>query len=283
MPDHPLQPSSLLPIEDLGVRESVIILSDLHLGRGDANTGFGGGAKEVARALQALAQEAELVIVNGDLYDLDRGSFPTAQRREYQFLQPRWRPVEKALKQAGARVTSGNHDHALRGQDLGGGAVAGAFRLRVGGLRLHIEHGERFNAWIKQHRALTSFVTWMSGVASRSVWGRPLYRLLRGVEACTTDDQEDGVVRRAETWLRDEPNIDLMVIGHTHQYLHQKVGEALLLNPGDSMAFPLVFLKIDGVSRSVQNGSVDAEGRVVINQSLALFRGMGNASPPWRP
>lgn len=264
-----------MPAEVLAPVMRLAVLSDVHLGRGDAETGYAGAPEVLCAALEAIAKHADLVIINGDLYDLDRGLFPVAQGLEYKALQPRWTAVETTIAALGIRLTTGNHDHALRGRIVAGARVQESYRVQVGPLAVHVEHGERFNAWVKQSRWVTSAVTWLSGRVSQGVF-RPVYRVLRAMEARTTDDREGGVTSRARDWLQSTCLSDVLIIGHTHQRHAEACAGKWLLNPGDSMCTPFKFLWIDGHLGEVHFGDADSEGGLNVTQRLALFPVIGN-------
>lgn len=272
-------PSQTEPLTALKPVQRLIVIGDLHLGRGDPETGFSGTPADLTRALDRLETEADLVILNGDIYDLDRGRFPTAQGWEYRALRPRWTAVEAIISRAHMRATAGNHDAALYGKTLGGAKVTAGYRVQVGDLHVQIEHGHRFDAWLKQRRRFTSSVTWLSGLVSQGPL-RPIYNLLRTLESATTDDDDGGPAERAALWLhghRGDP-LDLLIIGHTHRHLAERVGLRWLLNPGASTCLPLRALRIDGKTKTAEFGEVDAERGFILNQRLALSDTIGNAS-----
>lgn len=271
-------PSETEPLTVLQPVQRLIVIGDLHLGRGDPETGFADSPADLTRTLDRLETEADLVILNGDIYDLDRGRFPTAQGWEYRALRPRWAAVEALLARAHMRATAGNHDAALYGRMLGGGKVTAGYRLQVGALDVQVEHGHRFDAWLKQRRRFTSSVTWLSGLVSQGPL-RPIYKLLRTLESATTDDDLGGPAERAARWLQEERGpVDLLIIGHTHRRLAERVGARWLLNPGASTRLPLRALRIDGSAETAEFGEVDAERGFIVNQRLALSDTIGNAN-----
>lgn len=253
------------------------VLSDIHLGRGDGRTGYSGDADALCDALKRIAEQADTVIINGDLYDLDRGTLPTAQALEYRRLRPKWAAVEACMKRHGIRMTAGNHDRALLDMKVGGGTVRQQYTIRVGDVNVRVEHGERFDAWIKRNRRFTSFVTWLSGWVSRVKLGL-VYRILRTFEAWTTDDGDGGHVKRATHWLKQHPKYDVLIIGHTHKKHVQRVGSQWLLNPSDAMNGVIHYLLIDGDESSVTFATIGQTGVLKRTQRLALTPRIGDAA-----
>lgn len=232
------------------------VLSDIHLGRGDGRTGYHGRAHDVCRMLRAIAQQADQTVINGDLYDLDRGAIPMAQQREYAYLQPRWAEVETCIQELGIQITAGNHDWALRGKRVGGQIVHEALLAKVGPYTVHIEHGDRFDAWIKRNRRFTSSATWFSGWFSRHrMYG--LYRLLRRIEALSTNDENGGQIERAHRWLAQQSHCDILVFGHTHTRCAQRCDDRWLLNPGDAMHPVANYVLIDADQHQITFFTLD--------------------------
>ncbi len=254
--------------------QKLVVLSDVHLGRGDPRTGYRGDAAGFVQALHLLAKDADLLILNGDLYDLDRGAIPTAQALEYQHLEPDWREVEDCISVLPIRLTAGNHDIALNQRMIAGNRVQLAYELQVGPWWVRVEHGDRFDALVKRFRRFTSAVTWLSGALSR--WQLdPLYYGLRALEQIATDDQSNGVALRAGQWLEQRRAYDVLILGHTHKRWAQRFGDQWLLNPGACMDLPYRYLCINGEDKTVQFGEISTTGELSMGHCLALESEIG--------
>lgn len=257
------------PVETIGNVRTIAICADIHLGRGEAVTGFSGSDEDLASFLSQLALSADLVVVNGDLYDLDRGLVPCAQGREFDVVRGRWQRVESAMQTHGIRMTAGNHDRVLLGRSFAGQVVRERLVVHHGGRTLWIEHGERFDAWVKRVRWFTSLVTWVSGRVARGPLA-PLYRALRWAETVTTQDDGGGLEARAERWFRTQSECDLWVFGHTHREAMVNVDGRWMLNPGEAMRAPFRFLRVDLEHNRVQFGSGDGRSALEYDRVLAL-------------
>src|ERR1041385_8765968 len=99
-----------------------LVLSDIHLGGAVCTPRH----RELVAALPAAVDDAELIVLNGDIVDGHRGA-PTTEEAE---LVARLEALCEAWRSEGRRVVwlEGNHDPA----------VAPAWRLEVEG-----HHGER--------------------------------------------------------------------------------------------------------------------------------------------
>lgn len=218
----------------------VAVLGDLHLGRIGSPLACAVPAGEIAAAAAALRSEHELVVVNGDLYDLERGTTPS-QRREYDVVSPAHRATEEALSAPGIVWVRGNHDRVLARL----GRAVDAVEVATPCGRFRVEHGDRFDPPIKRWPAFTTLVTWASGRARSSPALMPAYRAMRVAERMlgrlsgwsfgdASAGVHDPVTAAAARWLQRTTDCDGLVIGHTHAPVLLRLGRRLLANPGPS-------------------------------------------------
>ena len=227
----------------------VAIMGDVHLGRGDARTGYGGSEEELVGFLRWLRGRADRVVVNGDLFDLDRGTLPLRFEAEYARARSRWPLVVSTLDDIGAVWLVGNHDAALTAHD----GLWTAASVELGPWRVRIEHGDRFDGWLKRQRTVTRLVTWASGRASRLGAGH-LYDALRAGERLAAGEGGSAVHRRALRWLDAQERHDVLVVGHTHEQAALEVAGRWLFNAGDGTRLPFGFVVLDGDDDSWQLG-----------------------------
>lgn len=220
-------------VRSLGVVDRIAVLGDVHLAAPGRPLAWEGSVETLVAVLTTLTATHDAVIVNGDLYDLERGPLPWRAERELSLARSAGSALDAALRDAKVVLTAGNHDAVLcaRGEAVDAVTCAGA-----GGLKARIEHGHRFDAWIKRWRWFTSGVTWASGRAVRWGAGRT-YDWMRTVEQTLTreDGAADlgGVHARARAWMISEDAApDVLVLGHTHTRGAWPIGERLLVNPG---------------------------------------------------
>ena len=213
---------------------SLAVISDFHLGRPDADLACRVPADQILAAVDALQERADLVVVNGDLFDLERGTLPLPGR-ELRLLREVHASVLDRLTDPGIAITRGNHDRVL-GRD---GTAFDALDVELPFGLFRIEHGDRFDGWIKRSDTFTSLVTWTSGRVHRVRALRPVYDAMRLADRVLTGaatSKEDPVAQRASAWLASSPQHRGMVIGHTHHALLEDIGDGrLLMNPGDCM------------------------------------------------
>lgn len=247
--------------------QRVGIVGDFHLGRPNAPLACRVPHEELVAAVGALAERCDVVVINGDFYDLERGVLPS-QRLEAMLVRETHAALEEALSGPKFVWTSGNHDRAL------GHALSAELNTGAGVVR--VEHGDRFDPPIKRLRRFTTFVTWASGRAHATPSLRPVYRAMRQMESVLTGSESsrelDPVTRAAARWLDSDASSPMLAIGHTHvPTLLATPGGRLLMNPGAS---------VDQV-RALEVDAVSGEARLLIYM-LDAFRVVDAIALPGR-
>lgn len=239
------------------------VLSDLHFGR-NGTLSFQGSAQDLELALDTLLGMTELVLLNGDVMDLERGTVPLDMKREWRVVKALHPGLSEQLTRRGTVFLSGNHDTVEVGA-----RVTESATLCGCGYRVRVEHGHRFDTGIKRWRTLTAAVTWASGRAVRlGAVGRGVYGSMRKVESLLTGDSGPtgwlagrssvpaGLERRAMRWLL-RSDLDGLVIGHTHRPGLWSLGSAWVLNPGASDGPAIHAAVVDLQQRQVEWGRLE--------------------------
>ena len=208
------------------------VISDLHLGRRGAPLACAVPTADIASGMAVLRGDHDLVVVNGDLFDLDRGVVPFCFASELSLLMNEHAETLEAFRGDDIVHTAGNHDRVRRNN----GDAVDAVEVRTPAGSFRVEHGERFNAWIKRNRAFTSAVTWASGRVVELRATLPIYRIMHDLDQTLTGSTvaaEEPVVAAASRWLDASRGYAGMVIGHTHAPLFRRGANGVpLMNPG---------------------------------------------------
>lgn len=218
------------------------VLGDLHLGRPGASLANRLAPGDLAAAAAELSRTHDQVVVNGDLFDLERGTLPF-QGREYALLAPVHRAATAVLTGERFAWTRGNHDRVL--ERLGLASAALDVDMPCG--RVRIEHGDRFNPPIKRWPPFTTFVTWVSGRVREVPALMPVYRGLRRAESVLSghpNAKDEPIAAAAERWVAGTEHVGV-VIGHTHAAVLRTAPTGFVFNPGDSIE-RVRALSIDG-------------------------------------
>ena len=219
------------------------MIGDLHLSRQGAHDGYRGDAETLIRLIATLAEETEGVVLVGDVYDLDRGTLPFGFAREKRMADALWQPVVDALHDHNVLSVVGNHDRWL----LNEGALE-AVEISTPTGRWRIEHGDRFNSWIKQWPPFTHLVTWCSGVVTRAGW-MGVYTHMRQVEGLfrAGAGSSETIMARCQRFLQAETHLRGMVVGHTHQPGVSALNDQRwLLNAGAGLTGNPQYALVDG-------------------------------------
>ena len=229
---------------------SLAVISDFHLGRVDAELACRIPSEVIIAAVDALQERADLVVVNGDLFDLERGTLPLPSR-ELRLLETVHQAVLTRLTNPRIAITRGNHDRVL-GRD---GTAFDALDVELPFGLFRVEHGDRFDGWIKRSDTFTGLVTWTSGRVHRVGALRPVYDLMRFADRLLTGaatSHDDPVAQRAAAWLGSSAHSG-MVIGHTHHALLHDIGDGrLLMNPGGCMDTVRALVMDDGTAARLE-------------------------------
>lgn len=218
--------------------DTVVVVSDAHLGPASeaATAAF-------LRFLDAVPDLGRHLVINGDLFEF---------WFEYATVIPRHAfPVLAALervRRAGVALTltGGNHDRwggAFWRMELGAAFHPAGTSLTLAGRRALVLHGDGVAEQRRSARLLHAVTRW-APTATLFRWLHPdvgirLVGLLSG--ALAADTRDPAAIERAagaqaawaQAFLAAHPDVDLLVLGHTHRPALEAAGAARwYLNPG---------------------------------------------------
>jgi UDP-2,3-diacylglucosamine hydrolase len=215
---------------------AVVIVSDAHLGLSTSRDAF-------LRFLAAVPDLGGHLVVNGDLFDFWFEYRTVIPRRAFQVVS-----ALHGLTRAGIRltVTGGNHDRwggRFWRDELGAAFHPDGARLTLAGWRCAVLHGDGRNDTHAAARVMHTVTRWpVTAAAFRWVHpdlGLRLVDALSGRLARRT--RRGAVLERAaaaqaawaRAFLTHEPQVDLLVMGHTHRAVLEAVApRRWYLNPG---------------------------------------------------
>lgn len=244
----------------------VAIISDIHLAHAGAPMGFSGDDSSLAATLERLAATHERVIINGDLYDLDRGRWPWSFDEERAASDRAYPATTSVVRSSAFTLISGNHDLRLRWVD--------AVEVLGERHRAWVEHGHRFDAPIKQYRGFARLVTWTSGKVAGIP---PLLNSMRWMEQTLTRsaDSKRGdcpIERGAGAFIEGHPELDIVVLGHTHQETMSSWRGTWIVNPGPSLSRPYRWTSIDLAQGIVCNFEGDSTQSFEVRRAVLASR-----------
>jgi UDP-2,3-diacylglucosamine hydrolase len=215
---------------------AAVIVSDAHLGTSTPPELF-------LRFLAAVPDLGGHLVVNGDLFDFWFEYRTVIPRRAFPVLS-----ALAALTRAGIRltVTGGNHDRwggRFWRDELGAAFHPERAQVELAGWRCAVLHGDGMNETHRAARVLHAVTRWPATAAAFR-WLHPdlglrLVDALSGRLARQTRHGAalDRAAAAQATWARDflarEPDVDVLVMGHTHRAVLEPVAPGRwYVNPG---------------------------------------------------
>jgi UDP-2,3-diacylglucosamine hydrolase len=218
--------------------ETVWVVQDAHLGAAPVSV-----AEALHQFVDRIPRPGDHLVINGDLFEfwfeygsvVPREAFPTLAKLA-------------ALRDRGVRltVTGGNHDRWTRGfweRELGAAFAPDRVELRLAGWRALVAHGDGL-AETEIRARLLHAVTRHPLTAAAFRWvhpdlGRALVKRLSGVLAGRPPSRREREQAAAaqERWARallaSRPDLDLVILGHTHEPVLRQVADTRwYVNPG---------------------------------------------------
>jgi UDP-2,3-diacylglucosamine hydrolase len=217
------------------------VISDVHLGAAPREV-----ERELVAYLRTLPGRARSLVINGDLFDFWFEWRTVIPREHFRTLA-----ALADLRDAGIDVLMlmGNHDcwgGAVLREDVGVRYEAGPWRGTLAGWRALVEHGDGLRAREDRgYRRLRAVLRHpMSVRAFRLLHPDAGTRIARGSsrasrEHSVFDDAGEGLRAVARARLTAEPSLDLVVFGHSHAPVLERVpGAGVYANAGTWLADP---------------------------------------------
>lgn len=210
----------------------VVILSDLHIGvKGQADNNFLLDDAAFAAHLASLSQNNDLIVLNGDIYELWEGVAVAAAHAEHwndltmerlNLVRKCWPCTDKAIRDMAIAgkviIANGNHDAQIRSRALLGPEVPvyENYTIEMGPYRIRFEHGHQGDIWCDEKSVLGCF-SWLatqSKSALEDLINKKLDSTFELLEK-TIDTSDDKISQYADK-LGRALKADVVVFGHTH-------------------------------------------------------------------
>lgn len=218
------------------VTRPAVIVADAHLGPDTTPEPF-------LRFLAAVPDLGAQLVVNGDLFDFWFEYGTVVPRRAFRVLSALHRLTLAGID---VTVTGGNHDRwggTFWRDEVGASFHPEGTRLQLAGWRAAVRHGDGLHETMAAARVMHRVTRWRL-TAGLFRWVHPdaglrLVDRLSGALAQRT--REGAVLDRAagaqaawaHAFLAREPDVDLLILGHTHRAALEPAGpKRWYLNPG---------------------------------------------------
>ena len=221
----------------------IAVISDLHLGRGDASDRFGHHDTEFLRFLDFLEDDFERIVLLGDIYETLSCPRPLAQVAELQHVKDAHAEIAKRFTTAPYRYIHGNHDLVAGHVD----AAPSALELTVDGTKLLFTHGHHHDWMIRRLRWLSETGVWAGGWLLR-MGVESVIRFFDRLDNILAGVSRDPKACSFQKWAianAEACGADIVVTGHTHMGVRAEHGDRLFLNSGSCAQGRFSFLSLD--------------------------------------
>jgi predicted phosphodiesterase len=222
----------------------IAVISDLHMGRGDASDRFGHDDARFVRFLRYLESDFERIVLLGDVYETLMAPRPWDLRGELRTIREAHpRLAERFADRRRYVYVHGNHDIVAGRLER----VPAEWLVRADGVSILFTHGHGYDLILRRMRWVSELAVWLGGWIMR-LGLRGLYRVLDEFEArCRCPDAPDvlGGFHRWALDLAARRRADIVVTGHTHRPDRRRHGNALYLNAGTCSDGRFSFLGLD--------------------------------------
>lgn len=221
----------------------IAVISDLHLGAGDAADAFGHSDADFLRFLRFLESNFEHIVLLGDIWEA------LTPRNYGQFAQA-LKEAREAHPSIARRFERPQYTYVHGNHDLVAGAVDKAPDMIVLGdrsTRILFTHGHHHDVLIQRAPWLTEVGVWFGGWLRR-LGGHALYRLLNRLEAMRYRLHADPSACGFQRWavgLGHVHRSDVVVTGHTHLATRSEHRNQLFMNSGSCSGGHFSFLSLD--------------------------------------
>ena len=221
----------------------IAVISDLHLGRGDAADRFGHDDTAFLRFLTMLEDNFERIVLLGDIYETLTSPRPLAQIDELQASRDAHREITERFSGDRYRYIHGNHDLVAAHVD----GTPSALELSIDGTKILFTHGHHHDWMIRHLRWLSETGVWAGGWLLRMGISSVIrfFDRLDNVLAGVSRDPHACSFQRWAIAQAEARDADIVVTGHTHVGIRAEHGDRLFLNSGSCAQGKFSFLSLD--------------------------------------
>ncbi len=221
----------------------IAVISDLHLGPGDASDSFGHQDAAFERFLHQLESDFERIVLLGDVWET------LTSRRLYDPVEG-LRRAREAHPSIARRLTKPQYVYVHGNHDLIAASVDRApseWVLEADGLRLLFTHGHHHDWLIRRARWLSEWLVWM-GAWARRLGCEAVYRAGYWFDRCLSQPRDGSILDSFQSWalrLANDRAADVVVTGHTHVASSVSHQSRLYLNSGSCSEGHFSYLAVD--------------------------------------
>jgi UDP-2,3-diacylglucosamine pyrophosphatase LpxH len=222
---------------------NIAVISDLHLGPGDASDSFGHVDSDFLLFLARLEADFERIVLLGDIWETLTSLRPYAPAEGLRCARQAHPELATRFERSQYLYIQGNHD-------IVAGFVEGApekILIDADGVRLLFTHGHHHDWLIRQARWLSEWCVWM-GAWIRRVGLSVIYRFGNFIDLALSRPSSSPLKDSFQNWalaLAQYHEADIVVTGHTHHAMRSEASARMFLNSGSCTEGRFSYLAID--------------------------------------
>lgn len=222
---------------------NIAVISDLHLGPGDASDSFGHEDFDFLQFLSRLEADFERIVLLGDIWETLTSLWPYDPAEGLRRARLAHREMAFRFERPKYQYIHGNHD-------IIAGSVETApeqILIETDGVRLLFTHGHRHDWLIRRARWLSEWCVWL-GAWIRRVGLSALYQVGNLLDLAMSRPSAHPLRDSFQRWaidLAQHQNADVVVTGHTHHAMRCEHSSRLFLNSGSCTEGRFSYLAID--------------------------------------
>lgn len=222
---------------------SIAVISDLHLGPGDASDSFGHSDSEFVRFLVRLENDFEHIVLLGDIWETLTSLRPFEAAEGLRRAHEAHPEIAQRFETPKYMYVHGNHD-MIAGNLL---SAPDHLLLERDGVRLLFTHGHHHDWLIRRARWLSEIIVWVGAWVKR-VGLSAVYQLVYWADLVLSRPTDEPLRDSFQRWafaLAHKQSADVVVTGHTHHAMRSEHRAHLFLNSGCCVDGHLSYLAID--------------------------------------
>jgi len=221
----------------------IAVISDLHLGFGDATDSFGHGDADFLRFLARLESDFERIVLLGDVWETLTSHRIFDAREGLRRAREAHAALASRFELSKYVYVHGNHDIVAGTAEN----IPAEVLLDADGIRLLFTHGHHHDWLIRRARWLSETCVWL-GAWVRRCRLSAVYRLGYLLDNALSRPPAHCLKDTFQAWaysLAKLKHADVVVTGHTHVAMRSERDSRLFLNSGSCSEGQYSYLAID--------------------------------------
>ncbi|MBM4362479.1 MAG: metallophosphoesterase family protein, partial [Deltaproteobacteria bacterium] len=219
---------------------AVAVISDLHLGLGDASDVFGHDDERFLRFLSTLEDSFEQIVLLGDVWETLTARGPLRPAEGLRRAREAHPELARRFERPAYVYVHGNHDLVARDVDRAPEELV----LTLGGVRILLTHGHLQDPLVRHARWVSETGVYLGALLLRAGLA-PVQRLFAAADRLREGASTDPASCPFQRWAVDRARrreADVVVTGHTHRAAREEHAATLFLNSGSCAGGRFSFL-----------------------------------------